>query len=151
LPPVASRLPSGEKSIALTPPSWPCSVSSRLPVATSQTHASPGSLGAQPLGANSSPLAEARCVPSGEKASALTAPLAWIVRVSLVVATSHNRIVWSAPPEANVLPSGERARHQARPLCRSSRRVSWPFWVSQKRTAPSLPAEISVLRSGRKH
>jgi hypothetical protein len=49
------------------------------------------------------------CLPSGLKTSARTSPIVFHARVSFPVAASHRRTVWSPPPVAICLPSGDHA------------------------------------------
>lgn len=75
---------------------WPSSVAVQTPVVASQSCTV---LSQDP---------EARRVPSGEKATALTYP-EWPpnIAVQFPVIVSQSRTVWSSDPEASWVPSGE--------------------------------------------
>src|SRR5712692_9000644 len=115
-PPDATLLLSGEKPTARTLPLCPRSVLGDQP----HTFGAPASR--HELRSHSftvlSLLLEARILPSGENATALTPALCpRSVASSRFEATSHSFTVLSAPAEATVLPSGEIATPRTPWVC----------------------------------
>ena len=76
------------------------------------------------------------------------APMAWSLRRSAPVPTSHRRTVSSKEPEAMRLPSGENDTLKTLPPWPWSMRRSAPVPTSHRRTVSSSEPEASVFPSG---
>src|SRR5262249_36076590 len=110
VPATASPLLPDRKASARTSPRRGCNGGHSAVAHTTHTRTHPATSGDRGSDLTGLPLPAARSLPSGEYASARTAPAhAGGLGSGRAVCASHTLIVPSAAPEANVLPSGEYA------------------------------------------
>ncbi len=95
-----------------------------------------------------SELPEASDLPSGAKAMLQIVEVAFREWISLPVAGSHRRIVWSELAEARVLLSGDQQTDITESPCPVKERTCLPVVGSQSRMVLSALAEANILPSG---